>query len=275
MRGFFCRRWRWLTVLCLAGFALVGGVAYATIPDGGHVYTGCMLKNIGTMRLIDPSLPAGNLMSHCTALETQISWNQSGQAGPAGPAGDTGATGPQGDAGPAGPAGPQGPKGDTGDAGATGATGPAGPEGPNGATGATGAAGPQGTKGDTGATGATGATGPQGPKGDTGATGATGPQGATGAAGPGKASAAVDIEGSTGAIKVGDSSIWTVDRTGPGAYTINWSAFAPGTKIPFIQAQDGTCGISSAGIGSDGSGFIDVTCSGSDPFRLFVLATTA
>ena len=34
------------------------GIAYATIPGAGAVYTACMLKNVGTVRLIDPSLPA-------------------------------------------------------------------------------------------------------------------------------------------------------------------------------------------------------------------------
>jgi hypothetical protein len=91
-----------------------------------------MLKNVGTVRLIDPSLPASSLMSHCTSLETQITWNQQGQPGPQGPAGAAGPAGPQGpkgdtgDAGPAGPQGPQGPKGDKGD------TGPAGPSGNDG-----------------------------------------------------------------------------------------------------------------------------------------------
>jgi hypothetical protein len=100
--------------LVLTGLALAAGVAYATIPDSGGVYTACMLKNVGTVRLIDPTLPASNLMSHCSSLETQITWNQQGQAGPHGPAGAAGA------------AGPQGPKGDTGD------TGPAGPSGTDG-----------------------------------------------------------------------------------------------------------------------------------------------
>jgi hypothetical protein len=31
--------------------------------------TACMLKNVGTVRLIDTSLPAGNLLGHCTAYE--------------------------------------------------------------------------------------------------------------------------------------------------------------------------------------------------------------
>ncbi|MGZ6637135.1 MAG: hypothetical protein ACXVII_30010, partial [Solirubrobacteraceae bacterium] len=89
------RRWR-LAVLVVAGLAAVGGVAFATIPDANKVYTACVLKNVGTIRLIDPSLPSSNLMGHCTSLETQISWNQQGQAGaagPQGPKGDTGAVG--------------------------------------------------------------------------------------------------------------------------------------------------------------------------------------
>ncbi len=76
--------------------AVAGGIAYAAIPDAGKTFTACMLKNVGTVRLIDTSLAAGNLMSHCTALETQISWNQSGQPGPAGQPGPQGATGPAG-----------------------------------------------------------------------------------------------------------------------------------------------------------------------------------
>ena len=60
---------------------VAAGAAYATIPDGNKVYTACMLKNIGTLRLIDTSLPASNLMSHCTVLETMVTWNQQGQAG--------------------------------------------------------------------------------------------------------------------------------------------------------------------------------------------------
>jgi hypothetical protein len=102
MQAFLRRRhWR-LAVLVFAGLVVAGGVAYATIPDGGGVYTACMLKNVGTIRLIDPSLPSTNLMSHCTALETQISWNQTGQQGPTGLTGAAGADGAQGPPGPAG-----------------------------------------------------------------------------------------------------------------------------------------------------------------------------
>ena len=59
----------------LGGGAIVlalGGIAYATIPDSGHVYSACSLNNVGTIRLIDPSLPSANLTSHCTKLEKLI-----------------------------------------------------------------------------------------------------------------------------------------------------------------------------------------------------------
>lgn len=111
---------------------VLAGVAYATIPGSGNVYTACMLKSIGTVRLIDPSLPASNLMSHCTGFETQVTWNQTGQQGPPGSTGATGAQGPQG---ATGATGAQGSGGTAGPAGATGSAGPTG------ATGATGAAG--------------------------------------------------------------------------------------------------------------------------------------
>jgi len=77
----------------------VAGIAYATIPDQHSVYNACMLKSLGTIRLIDKSLPSTNLMSHCTDKETEISWNQAGQPGPAGPQGvkgDQGAPGTNG-----------------------------------------------------------------------------------------------------------------------------------------------------------------------------------
>jgi Gp5 C-terminal repeat (3 copies) len=84
MRHLFDARWGRLTILVVALLAMAGGIAYATIPGSSNVYTACMLKNVGTMRLIDPSLPSSNLMSHCTTLETQVSWNQQGQNGAAG-----------------------------------------------------------------------------------------------------------------------------------------------------------------------------------------------
>ncbi|HVM56781.1 MAG TPA: hypothetical protein VMT74_04895 [Gaiellaceae bacterium] len=73
-----------------AALLAAAGIAYAAIPDGGGVYTACMLKNVGTIRLIDPSGPSGSLLSHCTSFETQIQWNQKGQKGDVGPAGAPG-----------------------------------------------------------------------------------------------------------------------------------------------------------------------------------------
>jgi hypothetical protein len=138
----------------VAGLAVLVGVAYAAIPDGNKVFTACMLKGVGTIRLIDPSLPASNPMSHCeTRFEKQVTWNGGGQPGP------TGATGV---AGPTGPRGADGARGPTGPAGPTGARGPTGP---------TGADGIDGDRGPTGADGADGATGPRGPAGAGGVSG--------------------------------------------------------------------------------------------------------
>src|SRR5436190_20731305 len=80
----------------LVAVAIAGGVAYATIPGPGDVYSACMLKGLGTIRLIDKSLPSTNLMSRCTDKETEISWNQAGQPGPAGPQGARGEPGASG-----------------------------------------------------------------------------------------------------------------------------------------------------------------------------------
>src|SRR3954470_9633858 len=96
-----------------AGLA-AAGIAYATIPDSSKIYTACMLKNVGTIRLIDPSLPSSNLMSRCTSAETKITWDENGQPGPTGAAGATGATGAKGATGAAGPTGSSGPIGVTG-----------------------------------------------------------------------------------------------------------------------------------------------------------------
>jgi hypothetical protein len=116
---------RLVVALVVFGVALgVGGIAYATIPSSSGVYTACVWKGLGTIRLIDPSLSRSNLESHCTSFEQQVTWNQTG---PPGQQGAPGATGP------AGPQGPTGQAGATGQQGATGATGASGPTGPTGA----------------------------------------------------------------------------------------------------------------------------------------------
>lgn len=121
MRRFTFRRTRWFLVGAVVGAALVGGVAFAAIPGSDGVIHGCYQKNVGNLRVIDPS--AGD---QCRPSEVPIDWSQTGPAGPQGPKGDTGPQGPKGDTGPAGP---QGPKGDTGPAGPPGPTGPQGPPG--------------------------------------------------------------------------------------------------------------------------------------------------
>ena len=113
--------------LLVAGLA--GGVAYATIPSDTNVFTACTLKNVGTIRLIDPSLPSSSLLSHCTSLETQVSWNQKGQPGAPGLAGAVG---------PAGPAGPAGKDGTNGKNGLDGTDGVDGNDGLNGTSGSDG-----------------------------------------------------------------------------------------------------------------------------------------
>jgi hypothetical protein len=81
----------WAVTGGLVATALAGGIAYATIPGTGNVYTACMLKNVGTVRLIDKSLPDANPMSHCSrTLELEVSWNQRGQDGVSGTNGTNG-----------------------------------------------------------------------------------------------------------------------------------------------------------------------------------------
>jgi hypothetical protein len=102
----FIRRLGWRSGLfAVAALAATAGIAYATIPNSAGVYTACKLNVTGTIRLIDPSLAASSLLSHCTSVETQISWNQQGQ---------TGTPGKDGGQGPAGATGPQGPPGSVG-----------------------------------------------------------------------------------------------------------------------------------------------------------------
>lgn len=110
------RRTRVLTAAAgaLLAVAIAGGVAYATIPGPGNVYNACMLKGLGTIRLIDKSLPSTNLMSRCTDRETEISWNQAGQPGPAGTPGARGEPGPPGKNGANGTNGTNGTDGKDG-----------------------------------------------------------------------------------------------------------------------------------------------------------------
>ena len=135
-------RRRAVTIAALLALVIAGGVAYAAIPDGNNLYTACMLKNAGTVRLIDHSLPPTNAMSHClTGVETEISWNQKGQQGlqgipgAKGDKGDPGTPGPKGDPGDPGTPGAKGDKGDPGTPGAQGDKGDPGTPGTDGTNG--------------------------------------------------------------------------------------------------------------------------------------------
>jgi hypothetical protein len=99
---------------------LVGGIAWAAIPGDGGVYTACMLKNVGTVRLIDKSLPASSILSRCSALETEITWSRAGPQGPQGIQGVQGAPGEKGDKGDKGEKGDKGDNGDPGQGGVSG-----------------------------------------------------------------------------------------------------------------------------------------------------------
>jgi len=102
----------------LVGLLVAGGVAFATIPGGGGVISGCYSKKDGSLRVIDAS------SASCKSAETALTWNQTG---PQGPKGDSGPQGPKGDQGAQGA---QGPKGDIGPTGLTGPPGAQGPQGP-------------------------------------------------------------------------------------------------------------------------------------------------
>jgi len=98
MRRFFPSAGFRIAVGALLTLALAAGVAFAAIPDSnGSKYHTCMLKAPGTIRLIDLSLPASNLLSHCTSLETELTWNQQGPQGLPGAAGAKGEKGDKGD----------------------------------------------------------------------------------------------------------------------------------------------------------------------------------
>ena len=86
--------------------AVLGGVAFAAIPDSEGAIHGCYLKSSGQLRVIDTARD-----EHCSRAETAISWNERGPAGTQGVPGEAGPAGPQG---PTGPQGPQGPAGQDG-----------------------------------------------------------------------------------------------------------------------------------------------------------------
>ena len=112
MRRFIGRLgWR-VFLSSLATLVVAGGIAYAAIPDAStSTYHACLLKNVGTIRIIDPSLAPSSALQHCNPkFETEITFAQQGPKGDQGLQGLKGDTGPQGEKGDTGP---QGAKGDT------------------------------------------------------------------------------------------------------------------------------------------------------------------
>jgi Collagen triple helix repeat (20 copies) len=113
---------RLLVPVAVVGIALLGGAAYATIPDGAGVIHGCYAKSGGALRVIDGTV------TNCKSGETALQW---GVQGPQGPQGPQGAQGPQGPQGAQGAQGPQGAAGTPGISGYEVVTGQATSDGVN------------------------------------------------------------------------------------------------------------------------------------------------
>jgi hypothetical protein len=176
--------------------AAIAGVAWASIPGPGNVYSACMLKGLGTIRLIDKSLPSTNLMSRCTDKEIEIAWNQAGQPGPPGP---------------------QGAKGDLGERGTNGTNGTDGKDGVS-VTSAVEPAGSNCANGGSKFTASNGAS--------YACNGAQGPQGPAGPAGTGGAVAWARVS-ANGTMVAGSSGI-VVTKIATGTYEIRlFSGFDP------------------------------------------------
>jgi len=92
-----------LAALALA--AVLGGAAYAAIPDSSGVIHGCYDNQSGKLRASDPE---DDLPKACANGETSLSWNQQGPQGVPGPQGPEGPKGDTGDVGPQGPPGVSG-----------------------------------------------------------------------------------------------------------------------------------------------------------------------
>ena len=96
MRRFTLRRGRWFAVGAVVGAVLAAGAAatIAAIPSADGVINGCYQKNVGNLRVIDPSKG-----DKCRPSEIPIKWSQTGPRGATGrdrPGGPQGATGAEG-----------------------------------------------------------------------------------------------------------------------------------------------------------------------------------
>jgi hypothetical protein len=72
-----------IAVAVVAVVIALGGVAWASIPDGNGVIHGCYNTLHGALRLVDTAKKGQG----CNKNETAISWSQTGPQGPQGPAG--------------------------------------------------------------------------------------------------------------------------------------------------------------------------------------------
>lgn len=273
IKGTFTSRVGKAAVAVLAFATITGAYATASIPGPGNVIEACYSTIGGVVRIIDSD-------EACLALETPISWNQTGPQGQGYAwrgewsaiesydplntveyAGSTyialtanTATQPDGltawaimaSKGDTGPTGATGPVGPVGPQGATGAVGPAGPAGPQGPTGAVGPQGAQGPVGATGAVGPQGPAGAPGPTGATGATGATGPQGPAGPAGVYVPPAVTQAIFGTGPITMASGTNWILEATS--GSTMQLRRIATGGFLAWSIAHPTACaGSSSAG----------------------------
>ena len=95
-----------LAIGVLGAIVLVlGGVAaYAAIPSSTGVFTACMTKSSGTIRLVEAT-------ETCRSSEQKVSWNQAGQPGTPGQDGQDGAPGEDGQDGAPGTNGTNGVSG--------------------------------------------------------------------------------------------------------------------------------------------------------------------
>jgi hypothetical protein len=81
------KRWQIMGLVVVGALAVTGGIALATIPDGGGVIHACYKSGSGDLRVIDPS--AGGA---CKPSESALAWSQTGPPGTPGTPGAAGAT---------------------------------------------------------------------------------------------------------------------------------------------------------------------------------------
>jgi hypothetical protein len=77
-------------VLGVVGLIAGGTVAYAAIPSADKVFTACVQKSTGALRLIDVEK---NPPATCSNTEFKVTWNQQGQPGSDGSDGADGVSG--------------------------------------------------------------------------------------------------------------------------------------------------------------------------------------